>query len=186
MNYFNAMLRVLKLDEKIYPEINAHGSTVHYAIVNIFFLCILYGFFSLVLLNVEFSPHDYPNLASVLIVKAIVILTGMLVAFLLHMGAALLLWTFGRGVGGAARFMPVYYNLGIAVVPLWLAIPGITALCAGWRGEGIYLFAICTSIYALASLFVATKSVFNLSNLKMSLAAAMMLIFVTSFLYLWL
>lgn len=184
--YFGAMLRVLMLDERVYSEIDLNGNTVRYGMINIFLLGIFYGFFSMAFMNVKFSPDEFPNPESVLTVRIIVIIVGILIAFLLHLGGVMLLWTFGRGVGGTARFLPTYYNLGIAVVPLWLAVPGLAAVNAGWGGELVYLFAACTSVYAMASFFIATKNIFNLSFAKTALAMVMMLIFVSGFLYLWL
>jgi len=185
MGYFEAMWHVLRIEEKSYRDINSWGLAARYATINVFILGVLYGLSFLYFLGSE-SLQGIADPSGIIFVKFIVIAVGVLVAFLLHLGAAFLFWSFGRGVGGEARFLLVYFNLGVAVVPLWLAVPGLTALHAGWRGPMLYLYAIITGIYAFSSFFVATKSVFGLSHRKTLLAIAMMFIFLVSFLYLWL
>jgi hypothetical protein len=185
MRYFDAMWHVLKLEEKAYQNIGSRGLSARYSTINVFILGVLYGLFFLSFLGSEYL-QDITDPSGIILVKFIVIIVGVLVAFLLHLGAAFLLWSFGRGVGGEARFLFVYFNLGVAVAPLWLAVPGLTALHAGWRGPMVYLYAVVTGLYALSSFFVATKSTFGLSYGKASLAIAMMLVFLVSFLYLWL
>ncbi len=185
MGYFDAMWHVLRIEEKIYRDINSRGLTVRYALINVFILGVLYGLFSLSFLNTELF-RDFPNALSVLVAKVIVVGTGIIVAFLLHLGAAFLFWTFCRAMQGETRFIPTYFNLGVAVAPLWLAVPGLTALHAGWGGPVVYLYAAITGLYAFSSFFVATKSTFGYSYKKMFIAMAMMLVFTVSFLALWL
>jgi hypothetical protein len=175
----------LRIEEKIYRDISSQGLAARYSTINVFILGVLYGLFFLYFLSSE-ALQGIADPSGVVFVKSIVIAVGVLVAFLLHLGAAFLFWSFGRGVGGEARFLLVYFNLGVAVVPLWLAVPGLTALHAGWHGPMVYLYSAITILYALSSFFVATKSVFRISHGKTLLAIAMMFIFLVSFLYLWL
>jgi hypothetical protein len=185
INYFGAMWHVLRLEEKIYQDISARGLSVRYAMMNVSVLGILYGLFSLYFLGSE-SLEKAAEPSGIIIVQSIVMIGGVLVAFLLHLGLAFLLWSFGRGVGGKTRFLTTYFNVGVAVVPLWVAVPGLAALHAGWRGPNVYLCTVIPGIYALASFFVATKSTFGLSYGRTVLGMAMMLVFLVSFLYLWL
>ena len=185
MGYFDAMWHVLRIEEKIYKDISTRGLAVRYSTINVFILGVLYGLFSLSFLNTELF-RDFPDSISVLVAKVIVVGTGILVAFLLHLGAAFLFWTFCRAMKGETRFIPTYFNLGVAVAPLWLAVPGLTALYAGWRDPAVYLYVVVTGIYAFSSFFVATKSTFGYSYKKMFIAMAMMLVFTVSFLMLWL
>jgi hypothetical protein len=185
MGYFDAMWRVLRLEEKAYQNIGSRGLAVRYSTINVFVLGILYGLFSLYFLG-SASLKDIAEPSGIIVVQSIVIMVGVLVAFILHLGAAFLLWSFGRGVGGESRFLLAYFNLGVSLLPLWLAVPGLTALYAGWRGPVVVVYAAATSVYALLSFFVATKSTFGLSYGKTILAIAMMFVFLVSFLYLWL
>jgi len=185
MNYFNDMWHVLRIDEKIYKDISARGLSFRYSTINVFILGVLYGLFSLYFVNRELF-RNFPDPASVLTAEVIIVGTGILVAFLLHLGAAFLFWTFCRAMRGEARFIPTYFILGVAIAPLWLAVPGLTALHAGLRGPMVYLYVAFTGIYAFSSFFVATKSVFGYSYKKMFIAMAMMLVFTIGFLGLWL
>jgi hypothetical protein len=185
MGYFDAMLHVLKIEEKIYQDISSLGLTVRYSMINVFILGVLYGLFSLSFLNPELF-RDFPDPVSVLIAKVIVVAAGIVVAFLLHLGVAFLFWTFCRAMGGEIRFIPTYFMLGVAVAPLWLAVPGLTALHAGWHHPAIYVYSAVTGIYAFSAFFMAAKSTFGYSYRKMFIAMAMMLVFTVSFLALWL
>lgn len=185
MNYFNAMWHVLRIDEEIYKDISARGLAFRYSTTNMLILGILYGFFSLYFVDKELF-RTFPDPSSVLVAQVIIVLTGILVAFLMHLGAAFLFWTFCRAMKGEARFIPTYFILGVAIAPLWIAVPGLTALHAGWRDPLVYFYVAFTGIYAFSSFFVATKSIFGYSYKKMSIAVAMMLVFTVSFLGLWL
>jgi hypothetical protein len=185
MNYFSAMWHVLKIDEEIYKDISARGLAFRYSTTNMLILGILYGFFSLYFVDKELF-RTFPDPSSVLVAQVIIVLTGILVAFLMHLGAAFLFWTFCRAMKGEARFIPTYFILGVAIAPLWIAVPGLTALHAGWRDPLVYFYVAFTGIYAFSSFFVATKSIFGYSYKKMSIAVAMMLVFTVSFLGLWL
>jgi hypothetical protein len=185
MGYFDAMWHVLSIEGKIYREISTRGLTVPYATINVFILGVLYGLCSLYFLDREVF-RDFPDPSSVLMAKVIIVGTGILVAFLLHLGAVFLFWTFCRAMGGEIRFIPTYFILGVAAAPLWLSVPGLTALHAGWRGPLVYLYVVFTGLYAFSSFFVAAKSTFGYSYKKMFIAMAMMLIFTVSFLMLWL
>lgn len=185
MNYFNDMWRVLKIDETIYKDIHTRGLTIRYAMINVFILGVLYGLFSLYFADRELF-RDFPDPSSVFVTEAIIVGTGILVAFLVHLGAAFLFWTFCRAMRGEIRFIPTYFILGVAIAPLWLAVPGLTALHAGWRTIPVSLYVGFTGLYAFASLFVAAKSVFGYSYKTMFIAMAMMLVFTIGFLGLWL
>lgn len=185
MGYFDTVWHVFRIEEKIYQDISSRGLTVRYSTISVFILGVLYGLFSLYFLDRE-AFRGFPDPSSVLMAKVIVVGTGVLVAFLLHLGAAFLFWTFCRAMGGEIRFIPTYFILGVAVAPLWFAVPGLTALHAGWRGPLVYLYAAVTGIYAFSSFFVAAKSTFGYSYKKMLIAMAMMLVFTISFLALWL
>jgi hypothetical protein len=185
MGYLNAMWRVLRIEEKIYQDISSKGLSVRYSLINVFILGVLYGIFSLSFLSAEVF-RDFPDPSSVLTAKIIVVATGVLVAFLLHLGAAFLFWTFCRAMKGEIRFIPTYFNLGVAVAPLWFAVPGLAALRAGWHHPLIAVYTAVAGVYAFSSFFIAAKSTFGYSYKKMFIAMAMMLVFTVSFLALWL
>lgn len=185
MGYFNSMWRILKIEERVYQEIFDHGLSPRYATINVFILGLLYGLFSVYFLSPDLFG-DFPDTASILVAKSIVVGVGIFVVFLLHLGTAFLFWTFCRAMGGETRFFPTYFNLGIAVIPLWLAIPGFTALRAGWYDPIIAVSTTAIGIYTFALLFMAAKSTFGYSFKKMCIAMVMMLIFTVSFLALWL
>lgn len=185
MDYFNTLWRILRIEEKVYQYIGSKGLSVRYSMINVFVLGLLYGLFSVSFLSAEVF-RDFPDPSSIITAKIIVAGTGVLVAYLLHLGVAFLFWTFCRAMKGETRFIPTYFNLGVAVAPLWFAVPGLAALRAGWSNPLIIVYAAAAGIYGFASFFIASKSTFGYTYKKMFIAMAMMLIFTVSFLALWL
>ncbi|MDD5475223.1 MAG: hypothetical protein PHU03_01770 [Syntrophales bacterium] len=187
MGYFEALLRVLKIDESVYPEITSKGLPVWYSTINVAILGLVYGFSSLYFHSEAGALiSDFADPTGAVIVKAIIVSTGVIIAFFVHMGGSFLFWAFCRALGGwKTRFLPTYFTLGVASAPLWTAAPGMAALHAGGGGHGVYLYLSVTGLYAFSSLFVAAKSTFGFSYSRMFLAVAMMLIFTVSFLLLW-
>ncbi|HZK18785.1 MAG TPA: hypothetical protein VFD15_05675 [Clostridia bacterium] len=183
LTYFNAAVRVLKLDETIYPELVEKKRTTRYSFINVIILGIVYGL-SAIFFNQEFFDV-FSQGASLMISQGIVLFIGIVVAFFLHLGAGLLIWVFLRGVGAKINFFIVYLNVGVSVVPLWLAMPGLAAIQAGIVTPIALLYAAFTGVYALLSIFTAAKSSSGLSFLRVSLAMTITIIFITCFLYLW-
>ncbi len=181
--YFNAAMRVLKLDETIYPELIEKKRTIRYCIINVAIIGIIYGLCS-IYFNREFFDV-FAQGATLLISLGIILFTGIIVAFVLHAGAGLMIWAFLRGVGGKADFLIVYLNVGVSLVPLWLAMPGISALQAGIMNPTVLFYTSITGVYSLLSIFTAAKSTTGLSFFKVSLAMTITLIFIACFLYLW-
>ncbi len=184
MNYASAMQSVLRLDETIYPAILASEQTTRYCMVNVLVFGVLHAVFSL-----SFSDAlmiDAQMTESIpFISKSIFVLIGIAVAFFMHLGGGLFLWVFSRGVGGNTAFLPVYFNLGISFIGLWPLAPFLAAAQAGYSGGGTSVLLGLTAGYGLAVIFFGTKSASGLSLTRMSIAMGLAIIFVASFLYLW-
>lgn len=184
MNYASAVQAVLKLDETVYPAITAEKRTVRYCVINVLVFGILHAFFSL-----HFSEAvliEGQNSGPVPIISQVLfIIIGAAVAFLMHAGGALFLWVFSRGIGGSTAFLPVYFNLGISFAGLWPLAPVLAALQSGAGGPAMYSILALTSAYALAVIFFGIKSASGLSTARMGAAMATAIVFITSFMYLW-
>lgn len=184
MNYASAVQAVLKLDETVYPAIMAEKRTGRYCVINVLVFGILHALFSLhfseALLAAGQSSGPVPIITQILF-----IIIGAAVAFLMHAGGALFLWVFSRGIGGNTAFLPVYFNLGISFAGLWPLAPILAALQSGVKGPALYGVFVLASAYALAVVFFGTKSASGLSAARMGAAMATAIVFVTSFMYLW-
>ena len=183
MNYFNTIQRIVKMEEEVYRDISAAGRTFRYGSMHILVLGLLYGFFSLYFNQVLLKDITNPLVVSVTLFS--IIISGVLVVFLAHIGAALIMWLFSRGLGSRVRFSLIYLNLGIALVPLWLSVPGIVAISSGMGGYLLFGYTALTVGYALPLFFMAAKSANGLSALKMFGVMAIGIIYIVSFLYLW-
>ncbi len=183
MYFVNVLLRVLKLDEAVYDEIHEKGVAFKYGHVTFLVVAFIYGFSSILLL--PYILEDVET-AELFILQGFTISAGIFVAFILYLSGAALLWAFSRGLGAELYFRHVYSNLGVALVPLWFAMPGLALIMAGVESQLLSLYTMITSAYVLPTAFVATKNASGLSYQRMVFVALILAIFLISFIYLWL
>jgi len=184
MSYLSALRRIMRLDETIYPEISANLLSLRYAVINVLILGLVYGLSSLFFNYSSLQVFTQP--LTVLIAQTIIVLNGIAIIFLIHGGAALLIWAFSRGVGGNPNFLASYLNLGIAAAPLWFTTPAWAAIFSGITSPLLYCYAALTSAWGFLSIFISTKSASGLSTSRMLAAMSITTIFIVCFLYLWL
>lgn len=184
MTYLSAMKAVLRLDESVYPAMVAEDRTIRYALINVLAFGVVHALFSLYYSRaMTVADGGLGPLPAVLQIGFILI--GAAVAFLMHMGAALFLWVFTRGIGGHTAFLPVYFNLGVSFVGLWPLAPALAAVQAGVRSPGAWAFLGAASVYGLGVILIGAKSASGLSLPKISAAMLAAIIFIISFMYLW-
>jgi len=180
MNYVDAMKAVLQLDEAIYTRIMHSGKGVRYCAVNVLAVGMLHALFSLQFSELLWSA-EVPVSAKLFFATA-----GVGVAFLMHAGAALFLWVFTRGAGGRVEFLPMYFNMGIAMIGLWPLAPVLSAFQSGLGGPGVYGLLGLTAVYGLAVVFFAAKSASQLPLARMAAALGVCIVVIGSMLYIWL
>lgn len=183
MTYYQAMARVLQLDESVYRDIASRESAPKYGFTNVISAGVLYGLFSIYFHRSLFEV--FTHRAEIIITQVLLVVSGIFVALLLHFSSSLLFWAFSRGLGSKTGFKDIYYNLGIAVIPLWLSMPGLVAINSGMTGFGIYLLTLLPFLYTVSTVFQAVKSASGLSNFRTLVATAITFIYIVSFLYLW-
>jgi hypothetical protein len=98
---------------------------------------------------------------------------------------ALFAWVFCRGFGGSTLFLPVYLALGIAWIALWPLAPIMAAMQVQTPSTGVVLMLAAAAGLALGVVFRALKSASGLSQLRMLLVMAVVIIYIFSFMYLW-
>lgn len=182
MYFISSMLRVLKLDETIFQELYEKGLAFRYGHFNFIIVALIYGFSSIIL--IPYILEDY-EVTELFITQGFVISTGIFIAFLFYLSATALLWAFSKGFGAEVSFGRVYANLGIALIPLWIAMPGLAAVMVGIEHYALYAYTVITTIYLIPTAFVATKNASSLSYGRMFLAFLVLGIFLLSFVYLW-
>ncbi|UMZ74618.1 YIP1 family protein [Natranaerofaba carboxydovora] len=182
MFFLTAMIRVLKLDEEIFREIQERNLALRYTTINFVAIALIYSLTSIFL-----NPQLFEELSTIelFLVQGLIIGAGIFVVFIIHFGAALLVWAFTRALGAHKPLSLVYTNTGVALIPLWVAMPGLAAVQAGIAGAALFVFTILASAYVALTFFVATKSASGLSYLKMALVTLGLAIYLVSFLYLW-
>ncbi len=154
----------------------------YYAILNVLILGIIYGcsaalFSQSILVEKGFEATAYNPLK--------IIVAGIPVAFFMHAGAALFIWVFLKAMGGKANFLMSYFNIGMATISLWIVAPFAAALQIGTVSPVITLLTGIFSLYAFAVNVRVIKAAFQLSNLKMTIATSVTLMYISCFLYLW-
>jgi hypothetical protein len=184
MTYASAMKAVLRLDESVYPALMAEHRTIRCAMINVLTFGVVHALFSLY--------HSRAMTAGDGVVESLpahlqvaFILIGAAVAFLMHMGGALFLWVFTRGIGGNTAFLPVYFNIGVSFIGLWPLAPALATVQAGIRSPAAWVFLFAASVYGLAVILIGAKSASGLSLARISIAMLAAIIFIFSFMYLW-
>lgn len=180
MTYFTAIKAIVQLEEAVYPELAISGKIARYAVINVMALGAIHALFSLYFSNMLLSP------GVAFAGKVLFIAAGIGVAFLVHAGAALFLWVFTRGAGGRVEFLPMYMNIGLALVALWPVAPFLSAVQSGIGGTGVYILLGASSFFGLMVLFTAAKSASQLSARRLAAAMAVCIVVIASMLYMWL
>ena len=180
MTYFTAIKAVVQLEEAVYPELAVSGKIARYAVINVMALGAIHALFSLYFSDMLLSPGV--SFAG----KVFFVAAGIGVAFLVHAGAALFLWVFTRGAGGRVEFLPMYMNIGVALVALWPLAPFLSAVQSGMGGVGLYILLGAASLFGFVVLFTAAKNASQLSAIRMAAAMVVCLVVIASMLYIWL
>jgi hypothetical protein len=174
MNYPAAMIRLAKLDFSGIKHLPAN-LLPWICMFHVSFLGLIYGGTAAIL-----SRH-------LLLGQGLLKLTfaGIPMAFLMHAGAALFIWVFLKALGGKAGFLTAYFIIGISSISLWPLAPFLAMLQAQSSGPMIVIATVITGLYALAVNARMIQSAFDLSPARMVIALSAAMIYIGSFLYLW-
>lgn len=113
-----------------------------------------------------------------------ILAAGIVTAYFVHAGAALMVWVFCKGIGGTQQFFPIYLNMGIAFAALWLPAPALAALQIV-STPLLSAFALASAAYAVAVMVTSIAAVVDLSKFRLALAMSATLIYLGCFIYLW-
>jgi len=184
MGYIQHMIRILRFDEAVYREVIAHDKlSLAYTAINVGTFGLIYGFSAVYFSRYLLEPGTSETLP--FHVRMTLVLMGVSVAFLIHGGMALFAWVFCRGFGGSTLFLPIYLALGMSWISFWPLAPALAALQVKVTG-GLYIPLLgAASFLALAVVFHALKSASGLSASRMLLVLVVIIIYIGSFMYLW-
>ena len=181
--YITYLARVFRFDFSVYQPQSLPASPFIYTFLNVFLAGLIYGLFSLQfnLGQLEAFPDAYSrNFTAVLIV-----LSGISVVIMAQAASSLFIWTFCRGVGGNTGLINYYVGTGMVMPVFWLALPFYAAMGAGLTGTLVSTLAAITTAAAVVSLVASVKEASGLAAGRLTIAIALVVIFVGSFLYLW-
>lgn len=184
MAYLNYLGRLYRFDFSVFTarELTAYPFMVTF--VNVFITGLLFGGFS-VLFNLQ-RLAVFPDSFSRNFTAFLIVLSGVLVALILHAGASLFIWTFCRGVGGNTGLIGYYVITGFAVPLLWSAMPFLAALNAGVNNLLVVApLAVAVAAF-LAALAASLREASGLTVPRLAAALSLTVVFVGCFLYLWL
>lgn len=178
-------LRILSFDESVYRQIVTKDKrALWYTAFNVAVFGFLYALGALYFSRYLPTESGEPIILTTRI-KVMVIMMGVSVAFLIHGGAALFAWVFCRGFGGSPLFLPIYLAMGVAWVSLWPMAP-LLAMYQTKTGGGFLIFWLAAALsFGLMVFFRALKSASGLSNVKMVIVMTVVIIYIISFMYLW-
>lgn len=183
MNYFQHMMRVLRLDGTVFTTLAPTRLPMRYCMINVTVLGLIYGVASIQFAK-EFLSRQ-PG-AAVSFNPLMILMVGISIAFFMHGGLSLFVWVFCRGMGGNVQFMAPYLYIGTAAIALWPLAPAVSALQTGASGAALTLYTAVSAFYGASVIFIAVRAASGLSPVKMTLAAVATVVYVGCFLYLWL
>lgn len=182
MNYLNTMGQLLSFTPfrvQTEPQLKQLQT---YCILNVLILGLIYGgsaaLFSQMLLTERGMVPQNPDLLKIAV-------AGIPVAFFMHAGAALFIWVFLKAMGGRSDFMTSYFHIGAAAISLWPLAPFVAVLQIGAPSGLLLLFTGVFCAYAFAVNVLVIRQAFGLSVMRMILATAVTLMYISCFLYLW-
>lgn len=181
MNYFNSMTRLLQFDIAPIKKLDIK-QLQYFCIINVVTLGLIYGFSAFFFSEIVLVEKGF-DASSLNTLKIIV--AGIPIAFLMHASASLFVWVFLKAIGGKAPFILSYFNMGAASISLWPLAPFIAVLQTGSQMPLMMGLAICFSLYGFAVNVLLIKETFQLSQVKMFIATSVSIIYIGSFLYLW-
>lgn len=150
---------------------------------NVFAAGLIYGLFSL---QFNLGQLDvFPDTFSRNFAAALIIFSGISVVILAQAASSLFIWTFCRGVGGNTGLINYYIGTGMVMPVFWLALPFYAAMGAGLTGILVSTLTAITTAAAVVSLVASIKEASGLAPGRLVIAIALVVIFVGSFLYLW-
>ncbi|HBX24274.1 MAG TPA: hypothetical protein DEF34_11690 [Desulfotomaculum sp.] len=184
MSYLRYLGRLFRFDFSVFSPGGLPARPFLFSFINVFIVGLLYGSFSLLYNQQQLSV--FTDSFSKNLTAGLIVLSGALVALIVHAGASLFIWTFCRGVGGNTGLIYYYVATGLAVPLLWLAMPFLSAYNAGLTSYFI-LIAIAFPLAAfLASMAASLKEASGLSVPRLVAGLSLTVVVVGSFLYLWL
>lgn len=184
MEYFQHMLRILRFEEGVYREVIVQNKlSLAYTAINVALFGLIYGLSAIYFTRYIVGADDGDPLS--LHIRITLVLMGISVSFLIHGGMALFAWVFCRGFGGSTLFLPIYLALGMAWISFWPLAPALAAFQVKITG-GLFLPILCAaSALALTIVFHALKSASGLSSFRMLLVLVVIIVYISSFMYLW-
>ena len=181
--YLTYLARVFRFDFSIYQPQSLPSSPFLITFLNVFLAGVIYGLFSL-----QFNLGQlevFPDAFSRSFTAGIIVLSGISVIILAQAASSLFIWTFCRGVGGNTGLTNYYVGIGLMMPMFWLALPFYAAMGAGITGILVSAMTAITTAAAVVSLVASIKEASGLAAGRLMIAIALVVIFVGSFLYLW-
>ncbi|NLL18288.1 MAG: hypothetical protein GX262_04575 [Clostridia bacterium] len=115
-----------------------------------------------------------------------IIMSGLSIAYLVHISVTLLVWAISKGFRGPGRFGLLYGNLGVAMAPLVFAVPLLNYLWLSGGSGVAYLLAAPFLAWLWVSLVQAIRATEGHSYGIATGVLAVTTIFTGCLLYLWL
>ncbi len=183
MHYFTSMGHLLAFNPIVLGREPNLKRLQYYCIINVLILGLIYGGAAALMGNTVLQNQGLSTSGF----NAVRIwMAGIPVAFLMHAGGSLFIWVFMRAIGGKANFITAYFYIGAATISLWCLAPFAAALQMGTITPVTKGFGLLFSLYGMGIIFKAAQTAFQLSTLKMTIAALVTLSYIGCFLYLWL
>lgn len=178
------LLRVLQLNETGYRQLIESNKSFSGSVLVVGTVGLAYGLTNTVLYRELLTMMS--SRASEITGALAIIISGLFIAYLVHISMVLFVWAISKMFRGPGNFSLLYGNLGIAMAPLVFAGPLLNYLWWSGSGGAAYLLSVPFFAWLWVSLVQAIKTAEGHSYGPANGVLLVTVIFVGSLLYLWL
>lgn len=178
------LLQVLRLDEKGYRQLIDSRKSFRGGVLVVGMVGLAYGLTNIILFRELLTMMS--SRASEVTGALSIAISGMLIAYLVHVSTVLIIWAISRMFRGPGRLGLLYGNLGVAMAPLIFGAPLINYLWLTGSGGMGYLLSIPFLAWLWVSIVQALKATEGHSYALATGVLLVSVIFTGCLLYLWL
>lgn len=178
------LLRAWRLNEVGYQQLKDINKSFTGGVLVVGTVGLAYGLTNIVLFRDLLAMMS--SKASEITGALAIIISGLFIAYLVHISLVLVTWAISKGFKGPGHFGLLYGNLGIAMAPLVFAVPLLNYLWLSGKGGVAYLAVLPILVWLWVALVQAIKAAEGHSFGLATGVLVVTIVFTGCLLYLWL
>lgn len=184
MNLVANLLQVLRLNENGYRQLIDSNKSFSGGVIVVGTVGLAYGLTNIIMFRELLTMMS--SRASEITGAMAILMSGLLIAYLVHFSVVLVVWAISKGFKGPGRLGLLYGSLGVAMAPLVFAAPLINYLWITGSSGMAYLISAPFLAWLWVSLVQAIRTAEGHSYGLASVVLLVSTVFTGCLLYLWL